>query len=153
MTTHLHAKCSNILPVMPCYILNYLCSEAVVPGGPSAPGEQMEPAASNLVRCMLLRAAYGGMGGDVAMLRKFAALWQSRSALPTDPPVSVSGTGPSWCCSSSSQAVASQQLASRDLCAAFERIEELQSDVTAVLCQSTAPKSEFAVWCLSCHSG
>ncbi len=37
-----------------------------------------------LVRCIALRGAYGGMAGDVAMLRDFVALWRTRSAT-TDP--------------------------------------------------------------------
>lgn len=55
-----------------------------MPGGSSASGTVKESAACNLVRCMLMRAAYGGMGGDVSMLRKFAAIWQSRSAPHTN---------------------------------------------------------------------
>ncbi|KAL3133249.1 hypothetical protein ABBQ38_007132 [Trebouxia sp. C0009 RCD-2024] len=31
-----------------------------------------------LVRCIAIRAAYGGMAGDVAMLRDFASLWTTR---------------------------------------------------------------------------
>ena len=33
-----------------------------------------------LVRCIAIRAAYGGMAGDVTMLRDFVALWTTRSA-------------------------------------------------------------------------
>lgn len=33
-----------------------------------------------LVRCIAIRAAYGGMAGDVTMLRQFAAVWSTRSA-------------------------------------------------------------------------
>ncbi len=33
-----------------------------------------------MVRCILIRAAYGGMAGDVAMLKAFAATWKLRSA-------------------------------------------------------------------------
>ena len=33
-----------------------------------------------LVRCIAIRAAYGGMAGDVTMLREFAAVWSTRSA-------------------------------------------------------------------------
>ena len=33
-----------------------------------------------LVQSMLIRAAYGGMAGDVAMLRGFADSWGGRSA-------------------------------------------------------------------------
>ena len=33
-----------------------------------------------LVKCLLLRASYGGMAGDVAMLRSFASLWAARFA-------------------------------------------------------------------------
>ena len=32
------------------------------------------------MRCIAIRAAYGGMAGDVTMLREFAAVWSSRSA-------------------------------------------------------------------------
>jgi len=32
-----------------------------------------------LVRCILIRAAYGGMAGDVTMLKAFALTWASRS--------------------------------------------------------------------------
>ena len=35
-----------------------------------------------LVRCIAMRAAYGGMAGDVTMLRQFAAVWSTRSATP-----------------------------------------------------------------------
>ncbi|KAL0055001.1 hypothetical protein WJX82_005601 [Trebouxia sp. C0006] len=31
-----------------------------------------------MVRCILIRAAYGGMAGDVTMLKAFAATWKSR---------------------------------------------------------------------------
>ena len=34
-----------------------------------------------MVRCILIRAAYGGMAGDVTMLKAFAATWKSRSAV------------------------------------------------------------------------
>ena len=44
-----------------------------------------EPGAS-LIRSMLLRAAYGGMQGDVTMMRRFAALWMARHAFPTCAP-------------------------------------------------------------------
>lgn len=39
-----------------------------------------------MVRCILIRAAYGGMAGDVTMLKAFAATWKFRSAasLSTD---------------------------------------------------------------------
>ncbi|KAK9915160.1 hypothetical protein WJX75_005443 [Coccomyxa subellipsoidea] len=47
-------------------------------GTSSSPGVQLAAAASNLVRCILLRAAYGGMGGDVSMLQKFAGSWKYR---------------------------------------------------------------------------
>ncbi len=33
-----------------------------------------------MVRCILIRAAYGGMAGDVTMLKAFAATWKFRSA-------------------------------------------------------------------------
>ena len=33
-----------------------------------------------LVKCLLLRASYVGMAGDVAMLRSFASLWAERFA-------------------------------------------------------------------------
>lgn len=33
-----------------------------------------------LVRCIAIRAAYGGMAGDVTMLREFAAVWSTRLA-------------------------------------------------------------------------
>ena len=33
-----------------------------------------------LVRCIAIRAAYGGMVGDVTMLREFAVVWSTRSA-------------------------------------------------------------------------
>ena len=35
-----------------------------------------------MVRCILIRAAYGGMAGDVTMLKAFAATWKCRSAAP-----------------------------------------------------------------------
>ena len=31
-----------------------------------------------LVKCLLTRAAYGGMGGDVAMMNRYAILWTDR---------------------------------------------------------------------------
>ena len=34
-----------------------------------------------LVRCISIRAAYGGMAGDVTMLRAFATTWTARSAI------------------------------------------------------------------------
>lgn len=34
-----------------------------------------------LVRCIAIRAAYGGMAGDVTMLRGFATTWTARSAI------------------------------------------------------------------------
>ena len=33
-----------------------------------------------IVRCIAIRAAYGGMAGDITMLREFAAVWSTRSA-------------------------------------------------------------------------
>lgn len=33
-----------------------------------------------LVRCIAIRAAYGGMAGDIIMLKDFASLWTTRSA-------------------------------------------------------------------------
>lgn len=39
-----------------------------------------------LVRCIAIRAAYGGMAGDVAMLRDFASLWTTRSATTASVP-------------------------------------------------------------------
>ena len=36
------------------------------------------PAEQLLVRCISIRAAYGGMAGDVAMLKAFASVWASR---------------------------------------------------------------------------
>ena len=38
----------------------------------------LTPDCACLVTSMLLRAAYGGMGGDVAMLKGFARLWLHR---------------------------------------------------------------------------
>lgn len=40
------------------------------------PGDAAEPRA--LVSCLLLRAAYGGMAGDVSMLHAAAAVWLRR---------------------------------------------------------------------------
>ena len=40
--------------------------------------QPLPPECACLVTCMLLRAAYGGLGGDVAMLKEFAALWAAR---------------------------------------------------------------------------
>ncbi|ETO31418.1 hypothetical protein RFI_05699 [Reticulomyxa filosa] len=37
--------------------------------------------ASNLVRCILIRASYGGMKGDILMLRNYAKLWAHRFGL------------------------------------------------------------------------
>lgn len=34
--------------------------------------------AAILVRCILIRAAFGGMEGDVGMLRNYASLWMAR---------------------------------------------------------------------------
>lgn len=31
-----------------------------------------------LVKCLLFRASYGGMGGDVRMMKAFAAYWAAR---------------------------------------------------------------------------
>jgi hypothetical protein len=41
---------------------------------------RLPPAEAALVKALLARAAYGGMGGDVAMLRGYAALWARRFA-------------------------------------------------------------------------
>lgn len=51
-------------------------------GKEEAPGSQQEltPECACLVTCMLLRAAYGGLGGDVAMMKQFAVLWAARCA-------------------------------------------------------------------------
>lgn len=40
----------------------------------------MAPGEAALVKSLLLRAAFGGMAGDQAMLRRLAKLWQSRWA-------------------------------------------------------------------------
>ncbi|BDA43711.1 hypothetical protein COCOBI_04-7260 [Coccomyxa sp. Obi] len=79
--------CLNIIHGMACVPVRDHCKGgAAAPGSSSASGVQLEPAACNLVRCMLLRAAYGGMGGDVSMLRKFAAIWHSRFTSNERPP-------------------------------------------------------------------
>eukprot|EP00884_Botryococcus_braunii_P004615 jgi/Botrbrau1/14154/Bobra.182_3s0094.1 len=44
-----------------------------------------------LVRCMLIRAAFGGMGGDVDMLRRYASLWLARFQGRSAPPKSEDG--------------------------------------------------------------
>ena len=51
-------------------------------GKEEAPSYQQEltPECACLVTCMLLRAAYGGLSGDVAMMREFAVLWAARCA-------------------------------------------------------------------------
>jgi hypothetical protein len=46
-------------------------------GGPASTSAQEEV----MVRCILIRAAYGGMAGDVTMLKAFAATWRFRSAV------------------------------------------------------------------------
>ncbi|GLC43475.1 hypothetical protein PLESTM_001477400 [Pleodorina starrii] len=38
----------------------------------------LPPAEGCLVKCLLFRASYGGMGGDVRMMRAFAAYWAAR---------------------------------------------------------------------------
>ena len=43
-----------------------------------APRVQGLPAADILVRAISFRAGYGGMGGDMAMLRAYAQTWQQR---------------------------------------------------------------------------
>lgn len=65
-----------------------------LPPAPSAPGhvprgfaeadQNLPHAESALVKSMMLRAAYGGMQGDVQMLKGFAALWMARFAGEAD---------------------------------------------------------------------
>lgn len=38
----------------------------------------LSPMGAMLVRCLLLRAAFGGMPGDVRMLKDYAAVWHAR---------------------------------------------------------------------------
>ena len=55
----------------------------VVPPSLGAPPEGLDALCSReaaLVRCLLLRAAFGGMTGDVAMLRSAATVWTRRFA-------------------------------------------------------------------------
>lgn len=47
---------------------------------------EMPPGAAAHVKAMLLRASYGGMQGDQAMLRRYADLWQDRFAGRSGPP-------------------------------------------------------------------
>ena len=48
--------------------------------GPQRAGLALSEAEANLIRSMLLRAAYGGLQGDIAMLRRFSLLWIARHA-------------------------------------------------------------------------
>lgn len=50
------------------------------PEGPAASGRVVLDEGQLLVRAISVRAAFGGMAGDVSMLRSFAALWQRRWA-------------------------------------------------------------------------
>ena len=43
-------------------------------------GKSLGQEAETLVRCISIRAAYGGMGGDVAMLKALASVWAARCA-------------------------------------------------------------------------
>ncbi|PNH10384.1 hypothetical protein TSOC_002885 [Tetrabaena socialis] len=49
-------------------------------GGPQAddPARDLPAAEAGLIRCLLLRASYGGMACDVRLLRGFAAYWSAR---------------------------------------------------------------------------
>jgi hypothetical protein len=55
-------------------------------GAAWAAAEALPPAEAGLVRALLLRAAFGGMQGDVAMLRSYAQLWAARFAGSGPPP-------------------------------------------------------------------
>lgn len=57
---------------------------SVSAAGPAATSA-MKDEEELLVRCIAIRAAYGGMAGDVTMLREFAAVWSTRSAIPPLP--------------------------------------------------------------------
>ena len=46
-----------------------------------AGGAELDPAEKVLVQCILLRAAYGGMAGDMSMLKDFATLWLHRCVM------------------------------------------------------------------------
>ena len=47
----------------------------------SAVDGECPPDAAVVVKCIMLRAAFGGMAGDVEMLTGFAPAWQSRYAV------------------------------------------------------------------------
>ena len=49
-------------------------------GAETSPSPRIAAQEGLLVRCILIRAAYGGMAGDVAMLKAFASTWNRRSA-------------------------------------------------------------------------
>ncbi len=57
-----------------------------VPGTMAEADAQLPPAESALVKSLLLRACYGGMQGDVAMLRGYAGYWAGRFAGQGEPP-------------------------------------------------------------------
>lgn len=65
------------------------------PAGVSAMNDEEEL----LVRCIAIRAAYGGMAGDITMLREFAAVWSTRSASTTHQPRAPSYSLFISCCS------------------------------------------------------
>ena len=47
----------------------------------SAVDGKCPPEAAVVVKCIMLRAAFGGMAGDVEMLAAFAPAWQRRCGL------------------------------------------------------------------------
>lgn len=53
-------------------------SEGRTVGNFAAVDGVLRAAEAALVKCLLLRASFGGMTGDMAMLRGFAGLWTSR---------------------------------------------------------------------------
>ena len=56
-------------------------ASSALAGQRAVPGALSEAGAC-LIRSMLIRAAYGGLQGDVRMLRRSSALWLARHALP-----------------------------------------------------------------------
>ncbi|CAK0782015.1 hypothetical protein CVIRNUC_005529 [Coccomyxa viridis] len=65
------------------------------PGGQRAEPGALSEAGACLVRSMLIRAAYGGLQGDVRMLRRSSCLWLARLSGLANPPSSMSSHGSS----------------------------------------------------------
>ena len=61
---------------MHCAGQSYSCSSPET----SQPNLALDEAGGSLIRGLLMRAAYGGLQGDIAMLRRFSLLWLARHA-------------------------------------------------------------------------